>query len=137
MILATLKAIHLLALVLGSAASLGNIYVLLAKGPADLPAPGLVASLRQWYRLSALAAITTLWITGLLLAVIQYGWPTGFAFNAKLLFATLLLAIILYLNFMATTWARSGGPPAYVPALHITGAICLVLSVTFAVYAFA
>lgn len=137
MIAATLKAIHLLALVLGAAASLGNIFLLLAKGPADLPAPGLVASLRQWYRLSALVAIATLWVTGLLLAVIQYGWPTGFAFNAKLFFATLLLAIILYLNLMATSWARSGGPPSYVPALHITGAISLVLAVVLAVYAFA
>lgn len=136
MIIATLKAIHLLALVLGSAASLGNVFLLLAKGPADLPAPGLVAGLRQWYRLSALVAILTLWVTGLLLAVIQYGWPTGLAFNAKLLFATLLLAIILFLNFMALTWARSGGPPSYVPALHITGAICLVFAVGFAVYAF-
>ena len=33
----TIKAIHLLALVLGAGASLGNIYLLLARGPADLP----------------------------------------------------------------------------------------------------
>ena len=137
MIFATLKIIHLLALVLGAGASLGNVYLLLAKGPADLPAPGLVAALRQWYRLSAFAAIVTLWVTGLLLAVMRYGWVSGFAFNAKLAFATLLLLLIVWLNFMAPGWARRGGPPGYVPALHVAGAALLVSAVVFAVIAFA
>lgn len=137
MIFATLKIIHLLALVLGAGASLGNVYLMLARGPADLPAPGLVAALRQWYRLSALVAIVTLWVSGILLTLIRYGWVSGSAFNAKLGFATLLAALIIWLNFMAPGWSRRGGPPAYVPALHIGGAIMLVSAVILAVIAFA
>ncbi len=135
MIFTLLKNIHLLALVLGAAASLGNIYILLAKGPHDLPAPGFLNALRKWYRWSALVAILTLWVTGVMLAVIGYGWPTGFAFNAKLLFALVLLAIIVFVNFMAPVWARRGGPPSYANALSITGALSFVLAVTFAVWA--
>lgn len=137
MIFSTLKAIHLLALMLGAGASLGNIFLMLAKGPHDLPAPGFTASLRKWYRLSALVAIVTLWITGLLMAASGDGWVEGSAFSIKLMFAAALLAIVGFLNLMAAGWARSGGPPAYVPALHVAGALCLAASVVFAAYAFA
>jgi len=132
-----LKTVHLLALVFGAAASLGNIYLLLARGPADLPAPALVGALRKWYRLTALGAIVTLWATGLVMTPMKHGWRVeGFAFNAKVALAGLLLAIIFYLNWMSARWARRGGPPSYVPALHVAGATSLLLAVPFAVAAF-
>ncbi len=137
MIFSTLKAVHLLALVLGSGASLGNIYLMLARGPHDLPAPDLVNSLRKWYRLSALLAILTLWVTGLLMSVSGDGWIDSSAFTLKLIFAAVLLAIIGFLNLMAAGWSRSGGPPAWVPSLHVTAALCLIASVVAAAYAFA
>jgi hypothetical protein len=131
-----LKMLHLTALVFGAAASLGNIYILLAKGPHDLPAPEFANALRKWFRLSALGAIVVLWATGLLLTVLRHGWPSGPAFNIKLTLATLLLAIIVYLNLRAGYWARRGGPPPYVPYLHGIGAASLLLTVMFAVAAF-
>ena len=137
MIFAALKIVHLLALAFGAVASLGNLYILLAKGPHDLPAPGFLAALRNWYRLTALGAIAILWITGILLTVLRYGWVTGFAFNAKLFFAAALLALIGFLNFMASGWARRGGPPSYVTWLHIAGAFSFLASIVFAVAAFA
>ncbi len=94
MFFTTIKAIHFLALVLGAGASLGNIYLMLARGPHDLPAPELTKALRKWYRLSALVAILTLWVTGVLMASSGDGWIASNAFNAKLVFATALLAII-------------------------------------------
>jgi cytochrome bd-type quinol oxidase subunit 2 len=136
MFFATVKAIHLLALVLGAGASLGNIYLILARGPHDLPAPELTKALRKWYRLSALVAILTLWITGLLLALSGDGWIASNAFNAKLVFATLLLAIIVFLNVMAGQWARRGGPPGWVQWLHLAGTSSLLGAVIFAAYAF-
>ena len=136
MMFQTVKAIHLLALVLGAGASLGNVFLMLAKGPHDLPAPELTQALRKWYRLSALVAIVTLWVTGLLMALSGDAFVSGSAFSIKLVFAALLLAIIGFLNFMAAGWSRSGGPPAYVPALHLTGAACLIGAVVFAAYAF-
>ena len=137
MIFATLKLLHLLALVFGSAASLGNIYVNLAQGPHDLPSPALVNALRKWYRLTALAAIAVLWVTGILLTLVRFGWADSFAFNAKLFCAAGLLATIGFVNFMAPRWARRGGPPGYLPGLHISGAALLIASVVFAVIAFA
>jgi hypothetical protein len=128
--------LHLLALVFGSAASLGNIYILLASGPHDLPAPGFVGALRKWYRLTALGAIVTLWLTGVILIAMQPGLAQSTAFNLKLFFASLLLAIIGFLNFMAPRWSRRGGPPSYVSSLHMAGAASLFLAVILAVAAF-
>lgn len=137
MIFALFKTLHLLALVFGAAASLGNIYLILAKGPADLPAPALANALRKWYRLTAAGAIVTLWVTGIILLPLKYGWRVeSVAFDIKIALAGLLLAIIGYLNLMAGKWARRGGPPSHVPALHLTGAASLLLTVVFAVAAF-
>ncbi len=136
MFFTTIKAIHFLALVLGAGASLGNIYLMLARGPHDLPAPELTKALRKWYRLSALVAILVLWITGLAMALSGDGWIASNAFNAKLVFATALLAIILFLNLMAASWARRGGPPGWVQSLHVAGTACLLGAVIFAAYAF-
>jgi hypothetical protein len=136
MIYATLKAIHLLAMALGASASFGNIFLLLAKGPADLPAPALMNALRKWFRLTALVAIVTLWASGAVLLAWHGMWVEGGAFSAKIALATLLLALIAYLNLMAPGWARRGGPPAYVPALHVVGAISLALAIVLAAFAF-
>ena len=123
MILTFVKAIHLLALVFGSASALGNIYLAMAKGPHDLAAPGYTNTLRKAYRYTSLFAIIVLWATGLILLFGHHGvWVPGFAFNAKIAFALVLTAIIVFLNFMAPGWARSGGPPGYVPVLHWIGA---------------
>lgn len=137
MIFAAVKVLHLLALLFGAAASLGNVYVLLAKGPHDLPAPGFLASLRNWYRLTALAAILILWVTGILLTFLRYGWAGGFAFNAKLFLAAALLGLVGFVNFMAPRWARRGGPPPYLAALHVAGAAIFLAATFFAVIAFA
>ena len=137
MIFMVLKSLHFLALVFGAAASLGNIYLALSAGPHDLAAPGFTNTLRKFYRLTALGAITVLWATGLLLMVWRYGlWVEGIAFNAKIMLAVVLTAIIFFLNLMAPGWARSGGPPSYVPVLHWVGSFCLIGIVVFAVAAF-
>ncbi len=137
MIFAALKALHLLALVFGSASALGNIYLAITKGPHDLAAPGFTNMLRKAYRYTSLFAIIVLWATGLTLMFWRHGiWIEGFAFNAKIAFALVLTAIILFMNLMAPGWTRSGGPPSYVPALHWIGAISLILIVTLAAFAF-
>lgn len=131
-----IKIIHLLALVFGSVASLGNIYLMLSKGPHDLDAPGYTNMLRKLYRLTALGAIIVLWLSGLILLMRYGGWVPGSAFTIKLTLVVVLTLIIFFLNFMAPGWARRGGPPGYVPALHWIGASCLLLVVIFAGFAF-
>jgi hypothetical protein len=130
-----------MALVFGSVASLGNIYLLLSKGPHDLDAPGYTNMLRKMYRLTALGAIIVFWFSGLLMLVSDgFGVFTligeSRAFQFKLLLVIVLTAIVLFVNFMAPGWARRGGPPAYVSKLHWTGATCLILAVIFAGAAF-
>lgn len=137
MIFTVLKIAHLLALVFGSAASLGNIYLALSQGPHELAAPAYTNMLRKLYRLTALGAIAVFWATGILMVFIRYGvWIDGYAFNVKIALVALLSAIIIYLNVMAPIWARRGGPPRYVPALHYSGTFLLLLSVIFAGFAF-
>ena len=130
-----LKIVHLLALVFGSAASLGNVYIAYSKPDAD--AAPFANRLRKLFRFTALGAILVLWLSGIALLHYEYGtWLPGLAFNTKILLAILLTAIILYLNAMASRWARSGGPPSHVPPLHKIGAGSLVLIVVLAALAF-
>jgi uncharacterized membrane protein len=133
-----IKIVHLLALMFGAAASFGNLYIMMAKGPHDLPAPEFANQLRTLFRLTALAAILIIWISGILLMLINHGfWVQSFAFDAKMTFATILLLIILFLNLMAMRSNKgSGGPASYVPALHTIGAISLIMTMVFAVISF-
>ena len=97
--------------------------------------------LRKLYRLTALGAILVFWATGVPMLIangfdgIALALGNG-VFQLKLVFVVVLTGIVLFLNLMAPGWARSGGPPAYVPKLHWTGAICLLLAVIFAAVAF-
>ena len=133
----TFKILHLVALMFGSLAALGNIYLALAKGPKDQAAAAFTNTLRKYYRLTGLAAIIILWASGLLLFFAKYGaLVAGPAFSAKIAFVLLLTAITLFVNFMAPKWARSGGPPSYVPTLHRIAAVSLLLIVVLAVVAY-
>lgn len=133
-----LKVFHLLALAFGSVASLGNVYLMLSAGPHDLAAPGFTNMLRKQFRLTALGAIAVFWVSGLLMLVWRYGsWVEGSAFALKIGLVTLLSLSVLFLNFMAGGWARSGGPPAYVKRLHWMNAILFIASVILAGFAFA
>jgi hypothetical protein len=133
-----IKIIHLLALMFGAAASIGNLYMMMAKGPYDLPAPEFTNQLRTLFRFTALGAIIVIWISGILLMLINYGWwVQSFAFDVKITFATIVLFIIIFLNLMAMRSTKSsGGPPSYIPVLHTIGAASLVLTVIFAVISF-
>jgi hypothetical protein len=133
-----IKIIHLLALMFGAAASFGNLYIMMAAGPHDLPSPGFTNQLRFLFRITALVAIVTIWASGILLMFIKYGlWVHTFAFDAKIVFATIVLLIVLFLNLLAMRAPKGpGGPPSYVPVMHVIGAASLVLAVIFAVAAF-
>ena len=122
--IAILKFLHLLGLMLGATASLGNLYTMLSKGPHDLPTPGQFNQMRKLFRLTALIAIGLLWASGILLMLIGYGlWPGGFAFNAKITLVILLTLIILLFNILAPGWARSGGPPSWAEPMQICAAV--------------
>jgi hypothetical protein len=71
-----------------------------------------------------------------MMIVLGSGWPGGAAFHQKLTFAAALLAIIAFVNMMAAGWARRGGPPSWLPSLHVAGALLLIGTVALAVLAF-
>lgn len=133
-----LKIIHIGALMFGSVASLGNLYMMFAKGPHDLPSPAFANKLRYLFRITGLIAILALWITGPILMFIKYGpWVDGSAFLAKIGFATLLLLIISFLNLMA--WfskTAHKGPPFYAPTLLVIAAMALFSAMVSATIAF-
>ncbi|MFZ1813361.1 MAG: hypothetical protein WBO55_11320 [Rhizobiaceae bacterium] len=131
-----LKTLHIVALMFGSLASLGNVYLLLARGPHDLDAPGYTNLLRKLYRLTALGAIGVLWVSGLLMSIAGPIWESGTAFKLKLLLAALLLVIITILNLMAPGWARRGGPPAWITGVHIVAAVILLCTAALGIAAF-
>lgn len=137
MMLITLKALHLLALMFGSASALGNLYLGFASGPHDLAAPAYTNTLRKIFRSTGLIAIILLWISGLVLFVAQYGGRVdGIAFHLKIAFVLLLSAYIFFINIMAPKWAKRGGPPSYIPALSWISAIALIVIVVLAVVTF-
>ncbi len=131
-----LKFIHLLGLMLGATASLGNLYIMLSKGPHDLPTPGQFNQMRKLFRLTALGAIGLLWASGLLMLINHGLWPDGFAFTVKIALVVLLTLIILLFNFLAPGWARSGGPPSWAGPMQISAAAILIGIVAFAAGAF-
>ncbi len=110
----TLKALHLLALLLGGA---GTVTPAIAtrvlkrlhhKGP---PPPALAMTLRL-VAIAALFAIMLLWITGLAMYSIKYpGVDLGIWFIVKLVAATLILIISVTVNLMAARAARTERPP--------------------------
>ena len=136
--IAIIKFLHLFGLMFGATASLGSLYIMLSKGPHDLPTPGQFNQMRKLFRLTALLAIALLWASGLLLMFIKYGlWPGGFAFTAKIALVAVLTVIIVLTNFLAPGWARRGGPPGWANYMQIAAAFILVLIVALAAIAFA
>ena len=96
------------------AGGLGVANALLAKNhqKAEMPpAPPVQATMMTLARLGLLA-IVILWATGIALTYQIYGsFALGWAFHLKLLGASLLLAIICFLNFHISTCAKKGVPP--------------------------
>jgi len=110
----TLKALHFLALLLGGAGSVTPAIAARVlkhihhKGP---PPPALAITLRM-IAIGALFAIILLWITGLGMYAIKYpGTDLGIWFLIKLIAATFILIISIWVNLMAARAARTQRPP--------------------------
>ena len=109
----TLKLLHMLALLLGGAATLGPIVLQrsLALSGQTTPAPSTPLALRA-FGITGLLAILILWITGLMMLSQGYdGASFGIWFAVKMLAATAILLAAITLNFLAARAARNGTPP--------------------------
>jgi hypothetical protein len=122
---------------LGSAAAFGNFAVARQVRLSAGAPPKELLALRPLFARTALAAIVLLWLTGVWLYAEAYaGAALGWAFNAKLGTAVLLLAAITVVNVVAGRTAAGTPPPAWLPQLHIATRILLVLAVALAVFVF-
>jgi len=134
-----LKTIHLLCLVLAGAASLGNAVLLRRVIAAGAPPPPLVADAMKVLGNMGVAAILTLWVTGVPLAIMTGAFAGGGAlFQLKLLAALVLLGMISYMTWRRAQ-AAAGKPPlalAQIKVLAMSARWLLVLVIVLAVFSF-
>lgn len=112
--LVILKTVHILALMAGGAASIGNgmlLSRLLAEGG---PPPAMVARHMAILGRVGRWAVTLLWITGLPMAFWVYGTlALGAVFYLKLLAATVMLVAVMWIGRVGAAAARAGRPPDF------------------------
>ena len=137
-----LKAIHLLALLLGGTATITPAIAMRAlkkTGHSGPPPPPLAMTLRI-AGICGLLTIILLWVTGLALYTGSYaGADLGLWFVVKLFAATGILILSTTLNVMAARAARTGTPanPKLVKPLGRAVRILLIVAVVTAVLTFA
>ena len=136
----TLKVIHFLALLLGGAGTIAPAAAarVMRRLGTSKPPPELAMTLRL-IGIGSLIAIVLLWITGLGMFLSRFGGvDLGVAFIVKLIVATLIFIISVWLNLMAARAARTGTPPSpdLVRQLGLSARILLIVAVIAAVVTF-
>ena len=136
----TLKIIHVLCLMGGGAASIGNGLLmrrLLAEGG---PPPAMVAATMRTLGKIGLGAIVVLWMTGVAMMTLRYGGGAelGWAFYVKMAAATVVLGAIGVISVLATRAERTGGmpDPARIKPLALAAFVGSIVAVILAVIAF-
>ncbi len=138
----TLKIIHFLALLLGGAATIspGILRRALARSDHAGPPPAYLAAALRVFGILGLIAIVLLWITGGAMVSIGHDWGAMSPwFWVKLLAATIVLAISVFLNLRAARAARGGdaaSPKTIKIGLTVTRA-ALFVAIVCAVITFA
>jgi hypothetical protein len=124
---------------MAGAAALGNAVLLRRVIAAGAPPPPMVAEAMKVLGNMGLAAIVTLWMTGVPLAILTGAFAGGGAlFQLKLLGAAALLGLISYMT-LRRAQAAAGKPPlalAQVKVLAMSARWLLVLVVILAVFSF-
>ncbi|MBS0564352.1 MAG: hypothetical protein JSR87_07765 [Proteobacteria bacterium] len=134
-----LKSIHLICLLLGGAASLGNAVLMKRVMASGAPPPALVADAMKVQANMGLGAVIVLWLTGLPMAAMTGAFANGGPlFSLKLLAATALLVIVPYMVWMRSQ-AASGRRPldvALLARLSLAVRVLVVLVIVLAVLVF-
>ncbi len=134
-----LKAVHLLGLFLGGAASLGNAVLLKRVLAAGGPPPPMVADAMQVLAKMGLGAILVLWATGIPLAVMTGAFATGGPlFSLKLLLAAIVLVLVPLMTWLRLQMAAGKRPPnpALIGRLALIVRWLVVAAIVLAVWVF-
>ncbi len=131
------KTLHLLFLLLGASAGIGNVALAMALKGAEGTPPNWVPKLRLRFARLGLVSVLTLWFTGLYLLFAYYGgWQPGLSFNLKMVTASLLLLGIVAINLLLNRVRKTGVPNPLIPKLGIATVGLTMLTVIFAIYSF-
>ncbi|MGC1487685.1 MAG: hypothetical protein WA784_07840 [Albidovulum sp.] len=134
-----LKSVHLISLLLGGAASIGNAVLLKRVLAAGAQTPPMVVDAMGALAKMGLGAIVLLWLTGLPLAVMTEAFAAGgMLFGVKLLVATVALALILGITWLRAQVAAGHRPanPALIKRLLAGVLWMVILAIVLAVVVF-
>jgi uncharacterized membrane protein len=110
--LLTLKALHLLGLVMGLGFGLANIVVMQRMASQPEAARPALAGLMKLNSRIAFGGVILLWLTGLWLYFTKYaGSALGGAFHAKLTLVVVLTALAAYAQWLFVRSTHTGTPP--------------------------
>lgn len=119
-----LKAIHLLCLMLGGAASLGSAVLMRRVMAAGAPPPPMVADAMKVLGNMGFGAILVLWATGVPLAIMTGAFATGGGlFSVKLLVATAVLILVPLMIWLRTEAAAGRRPMNLVLMMRLAMAV--------------
>lgn len=132
-----LKFIHIFGLMLGAAAGFGSMMVARQIRAAGQPVPQL-AALRPRFSRMALWGISLIWISGLGLWMLRYDFANlGAAYSIKMLVALVLLGVVMAINQVNRTIAKTGVPaPMWLPKLGMTTPVLTLVAMGLGVWIF-
>lgn len=133
-----LKFLHFIGLMMGAGAGIGQMVVAarIRRDAEGATAP--LQAIRPIFGKVGLYGIVLLWVTGLALWFIRYGFVNlGVAYALKLVVATVLLGMILGMSqAMAKAIEAGRPPPAWLPKLGMATAPLTLLAVFLAALVF-
>ena len=107
-----LKVFHYISLFLAGGLGIANAMLVKNHQKAEIPPALPVQKTMMTLARLGLIAIVVLWITGIPLTYHIYGsFNLGWAFYSKLLGATVLLGVVVFLNIHLSNRAKHGIPP--------------------------
>ena len=112
MLIFVCKFLHLISLFMAGGGGIGNAVIQsIYKKEGKIPEPHLAKSFRILAFISLIAVIT-MWVTGVVLAILIYGgFDLGWYFHIKLIGATLILLSVLYVNLHLKKCSQNQIPP--------------------------
>ena len=133
----TMKIIHMLALMGGGAAMIGNGILMKELLTAEGPPPEMVKNTMRVLGMVGLASIFLLWISGGFMSA-QFGYGLDALYSVKLIGATLVLGAVSLMSFHTTRAESTGSPPnaVWLKRLATVARFGVLVAVAFAVFTF-
>lgn len=132
------KFFHILGLMVGAAGGMGHMTAAIAmKRLGGGPPNETIKIMKPIFGMFGLIGILLLWLTGIIMTQGIDAALLGTAFYIKLLAAGTMLAINLWLTFVAMQAKKAGTPPpAYMDSLGKVNSPLALIALAIAIYLF-